>query len=204
MSPWETIPGETPIDPSGLKRKEVKTRRQLAVVEAENVLKATIKYLAAKPSHRLAPFDLTWTLRLHREMFGEVWEWAGKPRKIALNIGVAWYQVESELLSLLKDLRCWESAWPDIFRQTACLHHRAVRIHPFLNGNGRWARMLANIWLRLHDCPVTQWPEEAIGAVSVAREEYLGAIRQADEGEIGPLWKLHRQYAGGTPTNEEA
>src|SRR6266851_437586 len=23
-----------------------------------------------------------------------------------------------------------------------------ARIHPFLNGNGRWSRMLANIWLK--------------------------------------------------------
>ena len=53
------------------------------------------------------------------------------------------------------------------------LHHRAVQIHPFLNGNGRWARLLANILLKLHKAPLTEWPEEAIGATSVIREEYL-------------------------------
>ncbi len=173
MAKWQTLPGETPIDDiSGLKLKGVRTRKQLAAVEAENVLKATVKYLAARPSRRLAPFDLNWMFKLHSEMFGDVWDWAGKPRQVDLNIGVVWYQVEAELQNLINDLEYWEKNWPDLVEQAAHLHHRAVHIHPFANGNGRWARMLANIWLRVHDRDVTTWPEETIGAVSPIRDEY--------------------------------
>ena len=196
MEKWETLPGETPIDDiSGLKLKEVRTRKQLSLVEAENVLKATVKYLAAKPSRRLARFDLTWFLKLHAEMFGDVWEWAGKPRQVDLNIGVAWYQVEADLQNLVDDLEYWEKNWPDVLEQAVHLHHRAVHVHPFMNGNGRWARMLANVWLRLHDFPVTEWPEEAIGAVSPVRNEYLAAIMSADNGEMEPLLDLHRRFS---------
>jgi fido (protein-threonine AMPylation protein) len=127
-------------------------------------------------------------------MFGDVWDWAGKPRKTDLNIGVAWHQVESDLQNLVADLDFWEKNWQDVLEQAVYLHHRSVRIHPFMNGNGRWARMLANIWLRLHDCPVTQWPEEAIGAVSPVRNEYLAAIRSADSGDMIPLLDLHRRF----------
>ena len=78
MTGWQTLPGETPIDDiSGLKVKGVTTRSELNKIEAENIRKAVVKYLAAKPSRRTAPFDLPWVLQLHREMFGDVWAWAG-------------------------------------------------------------------------------------------------------------------------------
>ena len=58
MSAWEALPGETPIDPSGLKKRgSVTTRQELAAVEALNINKAFLKYLAAKPSPRSARFD---------------------------------------------------------------------------------------------------------------------------------------------------
>lgn len=191
--------GKTPIDDiSGLKLKEVATRRQLSLVEAENVLKATVKYLAAKPSRRMAPYNLTWFLKLHEEMFGDVWEWAGKPRQVDLNIGVAWHQVEADLQNLVTDLEYWEQNWSDVLEQAVYLHHRAVHVHPFMNGNGRWARMLANIWLRLHDRPVIEWPEETIGAVGAVRNAYLAAIRSADNGDMGHLLDLHRRFSANS------
>jgi hypothetical protein len=36
---WEAIPGETPIDTSGLKIRGVRTRDELDTVEAENIRK---------------------------------------------------------------------------------------------------------------------------------------------------------------------
>ena len=38
-------------------------------------------------------------------------------------------------------LRFWETnATFDLLEQAMLLHHRAVQIHPFENGNGRWSR----------------------------------------------------------------
>lgn len=45
-----------------------------------------------------------------------------------------------------------------VIATAAEFHHRAVWVHPFEDGNGRWARLLANIWLMQHDQPVTIWP----------------------------------------------
>ena len=78
-----TADGETPLaDFDGLRKRHVRTRAQLAIVEAENVRHAVIRYLVAQPSRRIAPFDFGWMLRLHAEMFGEVWSWAGKGEKV--------------------------------------------------------------------------------------------------------------------------
>ena len=73
---------------------------------------------------------------------------------------------------------------------------QAVWIHPFMNGNGRWARLLSNIWLRLHKAPVVLWPEEGIGQESPIRNEYIKALQDADRGECGPLVTLHKQHLG--------
>jgi fido (protein-threonine AMPylation protein) len=70
VSGWELLPGETPIDVSGLKRKAIGTRVELNRAEAENIRKAVVKYLAARPSRRSAPFTLSWVKRLHKQMFG--------------------------------------------------------------------------------------------------------------------------------------
>lgn len=194
MALWETIPDETPIDPSGLKVKGITNREQLNSFEAENIRKAMAKYLARKPTRRTARFDLSWAMRLHREMFGNVWEWAGSFRTEDKNLGIHWHQVETSLQALLDDLACWGQYGMEVLEQVARLHHRAVHIHPFENGNGRWSRLLANIWLKRHGHPPTAWPEEVIGTVSVIRDEYITAIKKADEGDYEPLMELHRRY----------
>ena len=78
---WRPIHGETPIDPSGLRDRSITTRSELNRAEALNIMKAHLKYLAATPTKRMAPFDYTWLLRVHKEMYCDVWKWAGQPRQ---------------------------------------------------------------------------------------------------------------------------
>ncbi len=146
-------------------------------------------------TRRSAKFDLAWMLLLHREMFGNVWKWAGEVRTTDLNFGAPWYQVSTQLHDLCSDLAYWDKNWLDAIEQAAHLHHRAVQIHPFLNGNGRWSRLLANVLLKLHKQPVTDWPEDSIGATSVIRDDYLAAVPAADGGDYAPLIDLQRRYA---------
>ena len=195
---WKPIPGETPIDDiSGLKVKGIRLRKELNLLEAENILKALEKYFTGRLTKKKAPFDFAWILRLHKEMFGNVWTWAGRVRQFNINLGVSHGQIEARLFDLLKDLAYWhESPWP---LQAAMLHHRAVSIHPFPNGNGRWARMLANIWLRRNGQPYTLWPEAAVGEESIVRKEYLAALHAADEGDFDSLYELHQRFTRTAP-----
>ena len=163
LGPWRAIPGETPIDPSHLKDRSIRTRLELCQAEALNIRKAHVKYLAAPPSKRLAPFDYAWLLRLHEEMYGDVWTWAGQPRQGDVNLGVAWPHVSGQVLALTRGLPCWGESGMALLEQATRLHYRAVWIHPFWNGNGRWARLLANIWLRRHKAPLILWPKASIG-----------------------------------------
>jgi fido (protein-threonine AMPylation protein) len=173
MNAWKDtpIPGETPIDPSGLRIVGITTRAELSVVEARSIRHAFVKYLAASPSLRTAPFDIAWCQKLHREMFGEVWEWAGKIRDRNINLGLPFAAIRENLAALVADLHGWSSLGMPLVEQAARLHYRAVLIHPFDNGNGRWSRMLANIWLKRNHHPMIAWPEQMIGAESEIRAE---------------------------------
>ena len=196
MADWEPIPHETPLpDRSGLIQKHIKSRQDLHRAEARNVGRAVLKYLSARPSRRIAPFDLKWVYRLHKEMFGEVWMWAGIRRDTDLNIGVPWHRVETDLQQMLDDLAYWRThkVLPS-FDQAVQVHFKAVAIHPFLNGNGRWARMLANILLRQDAEPIVAWPSDEIGSTSPIRTEYIAAIQAADRGDMQPLTDLHARY----------
>jgi Fic-DOC domain mobile mystery protein B len=199
MADWQSIPGETPIDPSGLRpaiRRSVYSRAQLNPLEAENIRVATVKYLAATPSRRLAPFTLEWVLKLHKEMLGKVWLWAGKIRTIELNLGSPAWRIRTDLHNLLEDLRCWEASDMQLVPQAATLHYRAVNIHPFENGNGRWGRLMASIWLKQHGGAVTLWPEEGISAgTSPIRRQYIEALKAADQCDMSPLVELHGRFA---------
>jgi Fic-DOC domain mobile mystery protein B len=198
VSGWEPLPGETPLDLSGLKnRGPIKSRRDLAAAEALNINRVFMKYLAARPSSRSAPFDYEWFLKLHEEMFGEVWTWAGEVRRHDVNIGVPHFQITESLSALASNLHGWAEFGHTLETQATWLHHKSVQIHPFENGNGRWARLLASIWLKQHGEPIVAWPDTLLGEASEIRGEYLSAIRAADGGNYAPLYELHQRFAEG-------
>jgi Fic-DOC domain mobile mystery protein B len=189
------LPGETPIDDiTGLKVCAVATRRQLSLIEAENIRKVLVKYFGGDLSSEIAPFDLTWAKKLHQEMYGDVWDWAGQFRQRDLNLGCSWTQIQERAHNVFEDLSYWKDEGVDLVEQATRLHHQAGFIHPFLNGNGRWARMLTNIWLCLHGSPDVAWPEETIGSDSPIRSGYIEALKAADDGDTDLLLVLHRQY----------
>lgn len=191
---WENIPDETPIDDvSGLLVEGIGTRRQLNQAEAENITVAATKYLVGRLSKEDAPFTFDWLFELHKEMFGQVWAWAGKPRTCDLNIGSKFYDIEARVLDLAETIPFWGKGPYSPIEDATLLHYRAVKIHPFLNGNGRWSRMLSNIWLRKHGAlPCGRNPQ--MGETSPIRTAYIEAIKAADRNDLAPLVELHRQY----------
>jgi fido (protein-threonine AMPylation protein) len=183
MSEWDPIPGETPIDISGLKIKGITNRRDLNELEAENVRKAVTKYLGRQLNNRIAPFTYEWLLRLHKEMFGDVWQWAGLQRKSKLNLGCAPHLIPEQLGQLLGNLKSWTGDFKiPLAEQAAMLHHQAVAIHPFETATGGGP-----------DC----WP--TFGFDVPASRTSLGLIRQLDgkaQSETS-IWRPSKQ-----PTRE--
>ncbi len=120
--------GETPLDDlSGLKIKIPSIKRsQLDFLEAENIQKAISKYFLSK-RHKTINFDPSFFYKLHKEMFFDVWSWAGSHRTTNTNIGSQKESIGQDLLILSKDLEYWDKSLESAVR----LHHRAVQIQPF-------------------------------------------------------------------------
>ena len=180
-------------DISGLKLDTSKqyTMDEIYFYEAKNITQATLKYLSLVPDKKLAPFDLAWFLTLHKDMFGNVWEWAGKLRQVELSIGVKAYLVSTEMKKLVDDLDFWEQNKSfSVIEIASRVHHRAVQIHPFLNGNGRWARMLANIYLKQNGLQPTKWNENLLSKENLNRDDYIKALKKADFGDYRDLIEL--------------
>lgn len=178
--------GETPLDDiSGLKLKKITTRSELDDAEAQNILKAYIKYTLTPTALKKVTFDLSFFRKLHKEMLGDVWKWAGEFRTTQTSIGVTANMIHQRLYQLQDDLKYWESEW-DYWDTAVRLHHTLVKIHPFPNGNGRWARFATDLWLLKMGYQSLSW-DGNITEVSDARTKYINALKEADSGNYEPL-----------------
>lgn len=184
-------------DRGGLKLRPDASDADINAAELSGASLAAEKYLARRPSRRIAPFTHPWMIRLHKEMFGRVWRWAGRLRQSNTNIGCDWRRIQEALFSLAADIQLWRGSPVD---DAAQLHLRAIAIHPFQDGNGRWARLLANIWLAQKGETIVRWPEPAVRSVtSPIRQEYVSAIRAAEEqGNMEPFIALHKRFLGSS------
>jgi len=192
----QPIDDATPLnDTTGLKLSKKKSYmlKEIYDKEAENIAKAVLKYLSAEPSKKEAPFTYEWLLKLHAEMFGNVWEWAGKLRQCELSIGIKAYLISTELKKLVDDIAYWDKHKTfDSIEIATRIHHRAVQIHPFQNGNGRWSRMLANIYLRQNGLMPVRWQEDLLAKENPNRTAYIQALKKADNGEYTDLINMHK------------
>ncbi|MBN4066713.1 mobile mystery protein B [Simkania negevensis] len=181
--------GATPInDISGLKLTWVRTQSDLNKVEAENIASAVGKYLTRPIRAPQDWFNLFFLQEVHLAMFGEVWDWAGSFRTRQLSIGVPYYQIRNELAQFCDDVQFWCDKGCELtfLEQAAKIHHRLVFIHPFLNGNGRFSRLVADRYLKFWDLPFPRWPVD-IGNDGQKRRWYIESLKEADRGDYEPL-----------------
>ena len=71
-------------------------------------------------------------------------------------------------------------------------HHRAVQIHPFQNGNGRWSRMLANIYLKQNGSIPVKWQENLLSKENPKQDKYIKALKDAGNGDYSELIEIHK------------
>ena len=125
--------------------------------------------------------------KVHADMFGTIWEWGGQYRQIKLNIGVEPHLIREQIKLLTGDFFSWNetnSTMP-VVEIAARLQHRLTHIHPFINGNGRHARLITDIFLYSRQYPMPQWPQiQLLAQGNEIRDQYIKAMKNADEGDI--------------------
>ena len=126
---------------------------------------------------------------LHRRMFGDVWRWAGKPRESEKNIGVAdWWKVREHLHQLTGDIAAQVAAATRLPDEIAVdFHYRMVSIHVFPNGNGRHARLSADLLVQRLGREPFSWGRADLIHAGETRAAYIAAIKAADGFDLKPL-----------------
>ncbi|PKQ15167.1 MAG: cell filamentation protein Fic [Actinobacteria bacterium HGW-Actinobacteria-7] len=193
--------GATPLEPddlAGLIPTWVATREDLNAAEQANIAKALLWAESKGGPHSLDALLSEGTMRsLHTRMFGEVWKWAGHYRRHNTNIGTDWPHISAQLQDLLADVLVQTSdreklPWPPD-ELAVRFHHRLVVIHPFPNGNGRHARLAADLLVAELGEPSFTWGAKDLGASGAVRRAYLDALRHADrEQNFVPLVEFAR------------
>lgn len=84
---------------------------------------------------------------LHSQLYRDIWVWAGKWRQHEVNIGVAPERIAVELRNAFDNIRYrWDRTGDWTPRELGIVAHaETVRIHPFVDGNGRTTRLLADL-----------------------------------------------------------
>lgn len=181
--------GATPLDPNecgGLKHRHITTREELDELEQVNIASG-LRWLTRQRGDVLTDNFAT---TLHKQLFSDVWDWAGSFRTTGKNIGVDPIQIGVQLRQLMDDVKYWAEhrIYPPS-EAAVRLHHRLVSIHPFSNGNGRHARILADAALnRIFKAKPIDWAGgHDLAKMNSRRDAYIAALKAADRGDIGPL-----------------
>jgi Fic-DOC domain mobile mystery protein B len=190
--------GATPLeseDLEGLIPDFVATRADLNIVEFENITKSlpwALRQARALGTEGVLAYGFM--MDLHRHMFGDVWTWAGTPRRRDTSIGVAPQLVPSRSMHALDDAKYWHAEKvfdPD--KLAARIHCRLVSVHPFVNGNGRCTRLMADLYLTSIGSKPFTWGGTNLDVDGSGREEYIAAlVKAADTDDYTDLVQFAR------------
>jgi len=116
---------------------------------------------------------------LHRRLYADIWTWAGRYRLTEKSVGIDPVQIPVELRQSLENIAYrWDHTNDWTARQLGiAVHADAVRIHPFVDGNGRSTRLFADlVYLAAQDQPepvlVYDW--------DVPKRPYIDLLREYD------------------------
>ncbi len=185
---FEYAPGATPIDldeAAGLIPAHLTLQRELNEYEEANILEATEWHFTRR---RGDPLDEHFIHTVHRQMFNKTWRCAGKARRTDKNLGVTWFEVPVRLRQMLGEVRAQidNRAYSPV-EIAARYHHRLVAIQVFPNGNGRHARLMADLLLTKLIGRRFEWGRGSLVTATELRARYIAALQAADAGDCRPL-----------------
>jgi len=190
--PDENATPLTPEEMRDLIPSHIAYRSELNYAELQNIARAQAWVFRRRGKEVLSEKFIR---DLHQRMLGDVWRWAGKFRTSERNLGIDYWEIPVAVRQLLDNVKAWIefSAYPPD-EIAVRFHHRLVQIHPFPNGNGRHARLMADVLaMRLQSQRFTWGRRQSLRDAGVTRRSYIAALQDADNHDVGPLLKFARE-----------
>lgn len=185
----------------------VRRRREMDRLEARELLRAT-EELAGQydRDHRFTAGDLC---HMHDVWLGGIYEWAGRYRSVNVGKGGFMFAAAARVPALMDELEagpltehtpCRFDTDQEVARAVAVVHVEFVLIHPFREGNGRLARLLATLMALQADLPPLDF-----GAIrGRKRQEYFAAVRSGLDREYEPMERIFTGVIGRTRRRSDA
>lgn len=146
------------------------------------------------PDHRFTADDIR---ELHRLWLGGIYLWAGQYRSVNVAKGSFAFAAAGQVPRLMRDLEsgplsdftpCRFDAREQQARALAVVHAELVLIHPFRDGNGRCARLLAVLMALQAGLPVLDFT----GVRGPERTRYIAAVHAALDWNCEPMTAVFR------------
>jgi Fic-DOC domain mobile mystery protein B len=168
----------------------IQTQAELNMWEQNNISFAERKLFKGRRNIELS---IEFIKKVHKTMFSNTWKWAGKFRTTNTNIGTDWIKIQQELKILCDDVKFQRENKSYNLEEIAIrFSHRLVFIHPFVNGNGRCSRLIADLLMFKAWAPRFSWGSNNLTTISEVRNRYIYALREADRHNIEPLIQFAR------------
>jgi cell filamentation protein len=170
--------------------------------EQEGLLEASI--LLEEQLSTRTNFNLKYIQLIHLMAFGELYDFAGKWRNVNLSkagfVFAAAQFLEQTMqnfeMEMLKNLPKKYHSKEEFLNDIARIHAELLFIHPFREGNGRTARLLADLMCRKYEFKPLRWE-------MISKDEnqplnfvlYIKAVQQAANQDYTLMQKIFRQIS---------
>lgn len=132
---------------------------------------------------------------MHRRWLGSIYEWAGRYRQVMMSKGdfmfAAPAYIDTLMLDFEKDILavytpCKFKSRAEVISALAIVHVELVLIHPFREGNGRIARLLATLMALQAGLPLLDFSDFE----QERQNEYFSAVQRGMARDYKPMEKV--------------
>lgn len=144
------------------------------------------------PEHHFIATDVC---KIHKIWLEPIYAWAGQYRQVNLMKGDFPFAAARQIPRLMSEFEkgplrkftpCCFDLKGEVVRALAIVHTELVLIHPFREGNGRVARLLANLIAAQAGLPLLDFS----GFIGRKRQVYFAAVRAGMDRNYKPMEKV--------------
>jgi len=179
----------------------IRSVREMARRESEALLTATERLIDdTTVEQRFTAEDIC---RMHRIWLGEIYSWAGQYRQVNMKKDGFPFAAANQVPRLMRELErgalrqftpCRSDDADEQAQALGIVHAELVLIHPFREGNGRCARLLATLMALQAKLPALDFG----GIRGEEKRRYIAAIQAAMGRDYAPIVKIFRAVIART------
>jgi len=176
-------------------RPGIRSVREMAARESAALVAATQQMIDdTRVDQRFTADDVQ---RMHRIWLGEIYVWAGEYRQVNMGKGDFMFAAAGQVPRLMRELErgalreftpCRFADAGEQARALGAVHAELILIHPFREGNGRCARLLATLMGLQAGLPALDFG----GIRGETKRRYIAAVHAALDRDYRPMTGIFR------------